>query len=284
MQRQSKSGAISDIIIPTVQKVWWFPNGEERNTHKIFEGVFITDGVSIAIAGGAPAEQILVEGIPLGRPGAGEIIPIGGEEAVKLLQNFKKGAPAVAERKLSVGFFNLPSRFVECNPHAVLPHGGEGEKQGFVQAWLANATPGAAKRVQRYWLLRDSIAWTPQREKVFKMYKVAAAQAAIGKRPELARYEVLPANSAVGSSWVIVGAFPTEDEANNYAAYLNLPSSKKLLGASKGGNTKTWGYFLPDLVDYSSNNDFFKNDEDLPSSHDYRGLSLEERILLNRLV
>ena len=69
----------------------------------------------------------------------------------------------------------------------------------------------------------------------------------------------------VGESWTVIGSFDTYESADNYVKYLNTDIVKLLLRESSGGKSKTWGYFVPDLEDYSNDNpyiDFNKNIED----------------------
>lgn len=256
MQRQSKSGAISDLIMGTVSRVHWYPNGKEKDQSNFpFYGTMINDGVSVVHATTPISGEIFVNGAAMPRPAPGEILPLGGE----LANLIAAGAhlPKVFPRRYSRNFFGLPSYFSERFPGMVAPAGDgfskepPGDGNIWVKAFLADAKPGSAKRVREYWLRRDAVVWTEERLRVFNSYKVYIIQASASKCPELGPYLIAPQGCAVGESWLIVGAFDSLAEAEGYKAYLDLPESRALLAASKGGNIRTWGYFLPDLGSYA---------------------------------
>lgn len=89
---------------------------------------------------------------------------------------------------------------------------------------------------------------------------------------------VVEPNYTFSTTWVELAAFDTFEEANNYMNYMNSKIATILIGFDF--SRKSFGSFIPDLIDYSNDNEIFTMDKDLSSSHKYYGLSLDERLCL----
>lgn len=79
-----------------------------------------------------------------------------------------------------------------------------------------------------------------------------------------------------GKTKYVMRMFPTLEEAQNFSLYINLSLSVKLLSLNIQSNG--FGEYLPDLVDYSNNNPIFTPSNELPSHHEYKGLTLNQRL------
>lgn len=254
MQKSSRGKQAALTIYPTVGKIFWYPNGVEGRENSVFPSVVIHDGVSIVVADltTSPSDTIMVNNVHMSRPAGNQIVPLG-EEYCALIQQLMVKYPSVSRRKHSTNSFGLQSNFVEKNPSLATPASGV-LPDTHVLSMMANSAPGSAKRVEPHYLHRDAIQWTPERVKLFTEYKVCMTQADASKMRYNTKYFVVGRDTTVGSTWLIVGSFPTEMEARNYAAYLGCDITRKLLLESRGGKTSTWGAFVPDLGDYTNNN------------------------------
>lgn len=77
-------------------------------------------------------------------------------------------------------------------------------------------------------------------------------------------------------TWINIRSFDNGIEANNFAQYLNSRIIVLLL--SQGTGKRSFGKFVPDLNDYSNNNELFMGDDELGKEHEYYGLSLNDRL------
>lgn len=259
MQRSVKGAQAAQQIYPTVKHINFYPNSVERNTQPVFPSVKVTDGVCIVKGDHDSCNHVVLGETVFRRPGETEILPLGislPSVAVKTITHFDK---SISTRKLPRAFFGLLSHFTERNPDKVYT----GEFQGSVVAYLANANKGVSKRVEKFYIDKDSVQWDSSREEVYGHYKVCAPQAMVSKHPQITKYKVVESDAVVGESWIIVGHFATEEEAVNYSRYLDTNIVRLLLNESKGGKTKTWGYFVPDLGDYTSGDSLINWDEPL---------------------
>lgn len=256
MQRSSKSNGISNIIFPALTSVEWFPNGKESNISKIFPNVILNDGLSIVIAekDSIKNDTIFLNDVLISKPCDNEIIPLSKNSPMiieKIKQTFDKTA---GERTLNSSVFKLRSYHSERFPHTVSKNAPETLTEP-IKGMIANTSAGSSKRVEEYWIEKDAIKWSEENIKVYLSYKICASDGDTSKMPERANYQIVPKNFVVGESWRIVGIFDTIEEAENYQKYISTPFARYLLAESKGGNNRTWGYFVPDLENYTNKND-----------------------------
>jgi len=94
------------------------------------------------------------------------------------------------------------------------------------------------------------------------------------------RAEVYEPNKIAGLTWVEIESFDTEEEAENFKKYVNSSFATVLIEFDF--SRKGFARFLPDLVDYSNDNDLFKNDNKIDVNGPngcFIGCSLNERLL-----
>jgi len=255
IQKSSKCVWIADLIYPTVNKIWWHPNGDEKisKNEKIFPNVRIMDGISIVYVD-SESEKFELNGVSFNRPKKNEILPMHKELTSIAQKGVSFGEGTCKTKKASSDFFKIRSFWAERNPEKVsLIEDGDVFKKS-VKAWLGNSTPGSGKKVVEYYMDYYSVDWTSARLKMFKKWKVVGSQGHVSKQPEVAKYHVVDNEHLVNETWMIFGNFDTEEEAINYQKYLSSKTGKTLLKASSGGKLGQWGAFMPDLDDYSSNN------------------------------
>ena len=253
MQRSSRGNKAAHVIYPTVNTIDWYPNGDEKNITKVFPGVIIHDGVCI-VTGSHNIEKhnkLLLNGIEFDRPGEKDILPLNIDYSFLVKKTAHMFDKTINIRRYSRSAFGLRSYYSERNPDKLSKIQDEHYD---TPVWMANSSKGTSKRVELFYIPHDEISWSADNEKVFYHYKVVASQASASKTPESCTYVVIDNNTAVGESWVVVGDFLTKEEAINYKKYLDTNVVKKLFSLSKGGKLMTWGYFIPDLEDYTSNN------------------------------
>lgn len=256
MQRSTRGNEAAVAIFPTVSSIEWFPNGDEKGIQKIFPGIRISDGVSIVTAkNGIISKNILVNSVPILRPDQIGIVPLSGGIASIFEKSQQKYKRSIIHRKLSRAIFGLPSYYSERFPDNVVSI----EKDNSclldpIKAMIANEAPGTAKKVKEFWIGKNHIKWNEDNTKIYNNYKVCASDGATAKNPELATYRVVNSKYVIGESWRVVGSFETSTEAYNYKKYIDTSFVRRLLAESKGGKNKTWGYFVPDLEDYTDNN------------------------------
>lgn len=262
MQRSHGNNSISNLIFSTVHEIKWFPNGEERNISPVFDNVAISDGVSIVYfhEDFQNDTKISVNGYELERPKDKEIIPLSAE-ANSIISKIN-GWNTLHSRKLDTNIFKLGTNWVENNmsqvvdydKHRIKPHDE-------VIAYLGNDTPGKNKRVQKYFLKKDSVEWTAHLNDVYASWKIVCSQGQVSKRPATSSYRIIENNTVIGASWLILGIFKTEEEAINYKKYIDTAFVRFLIEESRGGKSGKWGIFVPDLINYTSSNSYINWNE-----------------------
>lgn len=256
----------------------------EKTDKKVFPHVVIRDGVSIvtqfdSITSFNKTEKFIYNGIVIDRFTDDSIILPLQQELLSIINKIQVKSNSLNNNKYPRSVFGLNSQFVEHNLDMVMPFTDAVEdKNNYIIAYLANSVPGSAKRVVKYWLNKDAIIFNELRNSLYQSWKVCTGQGTAGKDPENSVYNILEANSVVGESWVIVGAFPNEIQANNYEKYLSSNFVKVLLAAGKGGKLMNWGIFVPNLSNYIDSINFSKTgvafEEEI---YNYFSLSTEER-------
>lgn len=256
IQRSKTADSIADTIFKTVSTIDWYPNGDETNVLKLFSTARISDGIAIVSAhDGVKSDTIVHNGEIIPRPKGKEILPLHKELTPIIRKALAFSSKSAASYRGTIGFFGLSSNFVEKNPSKVVPIAHDPAMlRSPIKAFLGNETPGKGKKVQEYWLERDAIIWTEDRERVLSQWKVIGTQGQIAKAPEKTTHIVVDNEHVVGWAYVILRTFATETEATHYKAYLDSTFSRQMLKASRGGKTAQWGSFVPDLEDYTSSN------------------------------
>lgn len=276
MNGQAKLSDASDFILSTANYINWYPNGDEKGIQKLFPTERISDGLSI-VAGSKDNDSFYVNGISMNRPESGGIIPLTEYGTKIVAKAFDKSDKTVSERRLPRAFFQIQSNWTSLNSGGFSPIEENHNFKNPIKAFLSDDNKTImAKKVKEYWIDHSSVAWTSEKEQVFKSWKVTAPS--VLKTPSEVTYRVIDNEHIIGESWVIVGYFATEDEAVNYRSYLVSNLARLLLDESKGGRLKSFGVFLPDLKDYTNSNPLFTSDDMLPDGHEYIGLSLDERL------
>lgn len=251
MQRAAKSRQASNVIYPTVKTIDWYPNSSEKGINKVFDSVDIPDGVCIVTGSDYNKKDFIeLNGYSMEKPGESEIIPLSTKGTLIVKKVFDNFDHFIIQQKMPSMLFGLRTYYVERNQDKCSSH--KTDKYN-ISAWLANKEKGASKRVEEFFINKKEIQWDKKKEEMFHKYKVCSSKES-GKRPDMSNYTVVNNNTVIGESWVIFGAFDTKKEAYNYKKYLDSNIIKILLSESKGGKLKTWGYFVPDLGDYTDNN------------------------------
>lgn len=288
MQRSTKGNQAANVIYPTVKTIDWYPNGDEKNIDKIFSNIRIPDGVCIVTGNDTPNNKIILNGYEFNRPDNNGILPLSKEYSRISKNILDKYSSFIINNKQATQLFKIRSFYAERNINKLLGLQDKLEKlrkhindsidiPENIISWQANFSKGTAKRVQEIVMPSSDIPWNDYLKEVYSKYKVTVPQAGGSKTPELSEYKVISNNTIIGESWLIVGIFNTEREAQNYKKYLDTKLVKSLLSESKGGKLKTWGYFVPDLQDYTDNNPDIDWDKPLePQLYELFDLSEEE--------
>jgi hypothetical protein len=280
MQRAKGYDGVANRIFASAISIDWFPHGEESSVVPLFPGVAIPDGVAVVTVNNnnETPNHLELNGIAVNRPKHKEILPLS-RDAVNIVETiFAQGYNSLNMRRCKVNAFGLPTNWVEQNSDAVRNiHEGPGDFIRPVRAYLGNSIPGKQKRVQEYWIDGFLLDWTSEKTKLMESWKVLSSQGQISKRPATSSYRVVDNEHIVGASWLMVGTFATEEEANNYKAYIDTDFVRYLLEESRGGKSARWGVFVPDLGDYSSNNPHIRWNRPLePQLYKMFGLTQEQ--------
>lgn len=266
LQRSSKATIAAQFIYRTVNTIYWYPHDKQEDWQltNIFPTVTITDGVSIVNGSEVfNSDTILHNGIVFDRPVNDEILPLTRKGSLIIKKISENGFESITHRKITRSFFNVRSYFAERNPDKVVLYGDDYSRlKDPIEGMIADGNPGVKKRVKHYWIEKDSVKWDEDKRKVFDSFKVCGNSADLSKRAHEVKYHIVSPGMIVGESWTIIGVFDTFESADNYVKYLNTDIVKLLLRESSGGKSKTWGYFVPDLKNYSNSNpyiDFDKN-------------------------
>lgn len=246
MQRAFRGMVAAECIYPTVHHCDVYHNDGSR---RVFPNVTLHDGVSVVRSGVLDNPYVVLDGVVVNRPDASGILPMSSTGATMMRQH--KFTDMLISRKCPTTLFRVPSRYMERNMDMLA---SLTDADDVVTAYIANEKPGSAKRVVRTVIPREDVHFDDISTEVFHSYKVVTSQGNASKKPEETTYSVIEKDTAVGTSWVIVGYFPTEEEAHNYKRYLDSGFVRALLADSKGGKYGKWGYFVPDLGDYTDNN------------------------------
>lgn len=256
LQRSSRGGSAADAIYPSVKTIDYYPNGDEKNIVKIFPGVRLTDGLCVVSGDNTVSEHIVHNNEVFSRPKDKDILPLT-DKMTSIISKIQENYPEnIYKYKQPVTLFDIPTYYAEKNPDMVqlVEDHTELSLSDPIRGYMANDNRGTGKRVVEYWLEKDVIDWDDYRREAFGSYKVCAPQAAVSKTPDYTTYMSIDKDTFIGNSWNVLGLFGTKEEADNYAKYLNSNIVKLLLAESKGGKSKTWGVFVPDLGDYTNSN------------------------------
>lgn len=260
MQKHSKCKIVGKEIFKTVDKIDWFPNGHEKNAESVFKGTMVYDGVSTIVADrNVNNDYLLLNGSKIDRPVDDEIVPLNGNMTTIIEKVFKNNSKSLVDRKVGRGAFGLRSTFTATNPDKVYKFSEQPEKpvienHDFILGFIANETPGSGKRVEKYWVRKDCVNFTEQKEYFYHNWKICGVQGNASKYPEVTNYNIVEPEYVIGESWSIFGCFETEEEAVNYKKYLDSGFARALMAECKGGKIGKWGWFIPDLDDYTNNN------------------------------
>ena len=93
------------------------------------------------------------------------------------------------------------------------------------------------------------------------------------------RTDVFKSNEFSGSTQWEWASFETQEEAENFSAYLNTMLIAQI--AAIDINKNTFGSQIPDLIDYTSQNSIFANDSTLNENHIFKGRDLESRLYIH---
>lgn len=304
IQKSYSCEMMAESIYKTVSSIYWFPNGAHpKHIQKIFPHAKITDGLAIVYTTNNISDNVYLSGEKFKRPINGEILPLPIDllpivkRAQSYMDTITDEPKNIIHNIRSRTFFGLFSDFTTKNPHKVKLDPNqtnttqesqtetntqkadtEQDTNYPIHGWLADDKFGTSKRVKKYLIKEDAVKWTAERKTVYNKWKVATSGTNVSKYPDNSNYAVIPSGCLVGESWTIFGDFDTEQEATNYRDYLLSPTIKALFAASAGGRLKKWGWFIPNLINYTNENPLFTPNEQLNKTHTYYNLDLDQRI------
>lgn len=252
MQRSTGCQTMADYFFSVADTITWFPNGKEDNVHRIFDSVMINDGVAIVESFSHSLQTLQLNGVERPRPARDEILPLR-HHAVSILDKVtQQYTQNIQHRKSGRMVFGFASNWVEKHPELVSKTADTFENP--IGAYLGNAISGSGKRVEHFWIDRNTVDWTPERLATFGAWKVVGTQGNVSKDPAKTHYFLVEPDHVIGESWLVVGAFDTKEEAVNYQQYISSKFARYLLRESQGGKIRAWGTFVPDLGDYTAAN------------------------------
>ncbi|WP_444684687.1 Eco57I restriction-modification methylase domain-containing protein [Alkalicoccus luteus] len=258
----------NQINDPHLSKVIFYPDSEE-----VFSGVGIPDGISIVVKDFSKnsnefeyvyklnGREIKVK---INSPGD-DIIPLNPED----LKIIKKTDDFVLRNDLDYLFnsifprslFQIESNFAENNPSKVeLYHGQEIDCSKSIKLYTNDK---AGKMGRANWFVADKDVIKVNQELVSE-WQVVVSSANAGGQKRDNQISIIDNNSAFGRSRLALKSFKTEEEAQNFKKYCQsylvrftfLMTDESLSSLAKK---------VPDLLDYSNENEFIDFSEDLDS-------------------
>ena len=201
-------------------------------------------------------DTLSLNGIRFYRPKDKEILPLTHDGSMMVKKIFENNNyTTITDRKFPRCLFGLRSYFAHRHPDKVsLYDNGRGNLIDPIEGIIADDKPGVKKRMKHHYIEKDCVNFTDTSVEVFHSWKVCANTSDLSKRAYKVNYTIVDPNMIVGETWTIVGHFGTVKEAENYKKYLSSSTVKMLLKESVGGKAKTWGFFVPDLENYSDDN------------------------------
>ena len=255
MQHSPRGSKAADSIYPTVKTIDWYSN---EGDSVVFDSVSLTDGVAIVTGTEQPSDSILLNGIRYDMTDRFAVLPLTAIGA-HIVSNIDYSHGNITRRKNRRYYYGLRTYFVERNMDKV----SNTPRDGYISAYLADEKKGTAKRVRHYYVDSSAVKWNDENRRAFRQWKVVAPDAGISKVPRTMSTYIIDNNTILGESWVIIGSFDSLEEANNFKRYVDSPLVRLLLDESKGGKSRTFGYFVPDLEDYTSSNPHIDWDQPL---------------------
>ena len=260
---------------PRLARIYYYPQSE----HKIFDNANIQDGVGIVIKDNNNHDHFTINNIIVNHPGD-NILPLDNDYLLlvnKIRQVMHKhDLSPLSLRRKSRALYGIESDFVYKNPDKVIlldsttnPSLEEPVKL------LTNDKPGLSGRNKWYWIDKKNI---PKGHEWINKYQfiITSAQFVTGNK-QIENGLIIDNNSIHGRSKVSLISLDTETEINNFKKYINTNFSKKLYRQSLGSGLSFMCNFIPDLGDYTDNNNLIDWSKPLdPQLYELFDLSQEE--------
>lgn len=256
---------------PRLVSVDLYGNGDETPNDKKLFGVRIHDGVSIVYWNSQHdnPSTLKFNGIEVERPGD-EILPV--ESSALSILNKIRSTSSLSNRGFSLKLYSIESSFVEENPSLVVPIEQNSPFENTIKLF-SNDRAGKGGTPKWYWTSLDNIKTNVE---MVNRHQVTVSSAS----PNSTIFTRIPAGAAHGRSRLSLADFETSEEADNFESYIFTPFCRFLFDLTKHGGLSKLAFYVPDIGDYTSSNPIFTPDAELPDNHEYKNVSLNERLYL----
>ena len=258
---------LSQINSPHLDKLFYYPKADD-----IFRDVAIGDGISVVVKDFSkentqfeyiysedgfdqvelldyPGEKLLVLN-PKNRHVVDKLEKFVNVNKFKFISE-----SSVINQKL----FQIESDFAERNPDKVQIYTGQSLDYKNRIKLLTNDKSGKTGRAM--WFIADKDAIKVNSHLIDK-WKVVVSSANAGGQKRDNQLEILDNHSAFGRSRIALKAFDTEQEAQNFYKYMKSYIIRFAF-LMTDESLKSLGKYVPDLIDYSSENNIIDFEDDI---------------------
>lgn len=258
---------LSQINSPHLDKLFYYPKADD-----IFRDVAIGDGISVVVKDFSkentqfeyiysedgfdqvelldyPGEKLLVLN-PKNRHVVDKLEKFVNVNKFKFISE-----SSVINQKL----FQIESDFAERNPDKVQIYTGQSLDYKNQIKLLTNDKSGKTGRAM--WFIADKDAIKVNSHLIDK-WKVVVSSANAGGQKRDNQLEILDNHSAFGRSRIALKAFDTEQEAQNFYKYMKSYIIRFAF-LMTDESLKSLGKYVPDLIDYSSENNIIDFEDDI---------------------
>ena len=253
---------------------------DKNESKEFFPAAALTDGTSIVLLDKSFKNNghITINGEKVSAPGD-NILPMK-VEYISLVDKIRKtNSKFIKDSVSSRTLFSIESNEVETNPsdfisvkNSPLP---PPSMKNPIKV-LTNNKSGKAGRPEWFWMEKEKVKTGVDKIDRWK-FTIKSAQFA-HETTQLEKGVIVGSGEVHGRAKVTIADFGTKDEVLNFEKYMKTDFSKKLYLQSVSGGLTNICSFVPDVGDYTSNNPLFADDNSLPIGHEYKNLSLEDRL------
>lgn len=258
---------LSQINSPHLDKLFYYPKADD-----IFRDVAIGDGISVVVKDFSKENTQLEYIYSEDGFDQVELLDYPGEKLLVLnpknrhvvdkLEKFVNvnkfkfiSESSVINQKL----FQIESDFAERNPDKVQIYTGQSLDYKNQIKLLTNDKSGKTGRAM--WFIADKDAIKVNSHLIDK-WKVVVSSANAGGQKRDNQLEILDNHSAFGRSRIALKAFDTEQEAQNFYKYMKSYIIRFAF-LMTDESLKSLGKYVPDLIDYSSENNIIDFEDDI---------------------
>ena len=248
-----------------LSKVIYFPDVSD-----VFENVGVADGITIVLKDYGKTENgfeyiYSIKGVKTTiniEPPGKELIPLNPSDGniSQALSNAIISFKSLSESILSRSLFSIESDFVEKNPLLVREYseGDSFDKNREIKLFT-NDKAGKAGRARWYVVNKDVISSGLQ---YLHKWKVIVSSANAGGQKRSNQIAVIDNYSAFGRSRIALKTFDTKEEADNFYKYATSEIIRFAFLLTDEALTSL-GKKVPDLLDYSNNNEYIDYSGDI---------------------